>query len=269
MQRRRHHRHERQDDDRLSARVDLRGRRHPCGLIGTVAYRIGDREIASDAHDARGAGRPARSARDGRRRLRRVRDGGVVARARAAPRRRHPVRGRRVHEPHARPPRLPRRHGGATSRPSGGCSRCCRPSAPAVVNVDDPRGAALAEAVAHPVTYAIDRAGRRDARAAVVLARRPGFDVAHAARARCTSSRGSSAGRTSTTSSRPSATAAALGVPTRRDRAGPAALAGVPGPVRGRLVAARRHHRRRRLRAYRRCAAEPARDGAAARVAAG
>ena len=58
-----------------------------CGLLGTVAYRDRRRGSRGDAHDARGAGRPAPAARDGRSRLRRLRDGGVVARAGAAPRR--------------------------------------------------------------------------------------------------------------------------------------------------------------------------------------
>ena len=49
---------------------------------------------------------------DARRRRRGLRDGGLLARARAAPRRRDPLGGRRVHQPHAGPPRLPRRHGG-------------------------------------------------------------------------------------------------------------------------------------------------------------
>ena len=51
----------------------------------------------------------------------------------------------------------------------------------------------------------------------------------------------------------------------RRDRdAASRSLDGVPGPLSGRLGAEGRSHRRRRLRAHRRCAAQPARDGAAA-----
>ena len=60
----------------------------PCGLLGTVGYRIGTEAARGDAHDARSAGRAAAAARDGRSRLRRLRDGGVVARAVAAARRR-------------------------------------------------------------------------------------------------------------------------------------------------------------------------------------
>jgi hypothetical protein len=42
----------------------------------------------------------------------RVRDGGVVPRARLAPGRRDPVRRRHLHQPDTRPPRLPYGHGG-------------------------------------------------------------------------------------------------------------------------------------------------------------
>ena len=45
------------------------------------------------------------------------RDGGVVARARPAPRRRHALRRGRLHEPHARAPRLPPDASTRTSRP--------------------------------------------------------------------------------------------------------------------------------------------------------
>ena len=38
-----------------------------CGILGTVAYRIGDEQSRSDAHDARSAGRAGAAARDGRR----------------------------------------------------------------------------------------------------------------------------------------------------------------------------------------------------------
>ncbi len=87
---RRHHRHQRQDDDRSSAALDPRARgprrrdhRHPHGRT----------------HDARSV-RPASATRAAaRRRHHRRRDGGVVARARTASRRRHLVSRRRVHEP--------------------------------------------------------------------------------------------------------------------------------------------------------------------------
>ena len=51
------------------------------------------------------------------------RDGGVVARPRPAPRRRHPVRRRRVHQPRRRPPRPARHAPRSTSGPRPACSR--------------------------------------------------------------------------------------------------------------------------------------------------
>ena len=57
---------------------------------------------------------------DGRRP--RLRDGGLVARARAGPRGGHPLRLPRVHQPHPGPPRLPPTRWRPTSPPSGGCS---------------------------------------------------------------------------------------------------------------------------------------------------
>ena len=44
------------------------------------------------------------------------RDGGLQPRARPRPGRRHPLRGRRLHQPVPGPPRLPRRHGGLLRR---------------------------------------------------------------------------------------------------------------------------------------------------------
>ena len=108
----RDHRHERQDDDRVSGCVDLRGGPDPLRHPRHRRLPHRRRRARGDADDARGARGAGAAARDGRRRVRRVRDGGVVARAVAAPRRRHDVRRRRVHEPHARPPRFSRRHGG-------------------------------------------------------------------------------------------------------------------------------------------------------------
>ena len=67
-----------------------------------------------DAGGARPAARAALDDRGGRRGLR---DGGLLDRDRAAAARRHAVRGGRLHEPLAGPPRLPRRPRGATSRP--------------------------------------------------------------------------------------------------------------------------------------------------------
>ena len=69
-------------------------------------------------------------------------DGGVQPRARARPGRRHPLRRRRVHQPVAGPPRLPRRHG-RLLRGEGRAVRRAAPSA-RVVCVDDEWGARLA-----------------------------------------------------------------------------------------------------------------------------
>ena len=62
----RHHRHERQDDDGVSARVDLRGRRHPVRHARHRRLPHRRRGPRGDAHDARSAGRAAAAARDGR-----------------------------------------------------------------------------------------------------------------------------------------------------------------------------------------------------------
>ena len=92
---RRHHRHQRQDDDLVPAGVHLRSRRralrpHRHGRSTASATARSRRA----ANDARGAGAPADAAGDGDRRMRRLRDGGVVARAGAAPRRRAALRRR-------------------------------------------------------------------------------------------------------------------------------------------------------------------------------
>ena len=97
---------------RICSRRSSRPPAFRCGVLGTVALPHRRRGARGDAHDARSAGRAGAAARDGRSRLRRLRDGSVVARAVAAPRRRHDVRRRRLHQPDARSSRLPRRHGG-------------------------------------------------------------------------------------------------------------------------------------------------------------
>ena len=68
---------------------------------------------ADDAGGDRPAGDLPPHARGGRPRLR---DGGLLARAGPAPRRRDPLRGGAVHQPDPGPPRLPRRHGGLLPR---------------------------------------------------------------------------------------------------------------------------------------------------------
>ena len=66
-----------------------------CALLGTVKSVVGGRRAAGHAHDARGDRPAARLPRDARRRRPRVRDGGLLARAGARPRRRDPLRRRR------------------------------------------------------------------------------------------------------------------------------------------------------------------------------
>ena len=100
----------------------------PCGLMGTVQYRIGD--------DVRDATRTTPEAPDLQRMLREMVDAGCGACAMEVSS--HALALRRVdgtrfaagglHEPDARPSRLPRATWTGTSRPSGGCSRCCRPA---------------------------------------------------------------------------------------------------------------------------------------------
>ena len=113
-----------------------------CGMLGTVAYRIGDevREATRTTPEAPDVQALLREMVD--RRLRRLRDGSVVARAVAAARRRHHVRRRRVHQPDARPPRLPRRHGRLLPAKRRLFEMLPR-DAPSLINLDDPRGAAL------------------------------------------------------------------------------------------------------------------------------
>ncbi len=82
-----------------------------CGLLGTVAYRVGD--------ETREASRTTPEAPDVQALLREMVDRGCGACAMEVSshalslqaRRRHHLRRRRVHEPDARPSRLPRRHG--------------------------------------------------------------------------------------------------------------------------------------------------------------
>ena len=110
---RRHHRHQRQDDDGYLLRSIFEAAGIKCGLLGTVVYSIGDRGSRGHAHDAGSARRAADAARRcsttaAGPRVMEVSSHALSLQAR----RRHRVRGRRLHEPDARPPRLPRRHGG-------------------------------------------------------------------------------------------------------------------------------------------------------------
>ena len=187
--RRRHHRHQRQDDHRVP-----RARRcwRPRAAVRRCSARSRRSSAASSAaaraHDAggdRAAGRlrarcaPAATG---------LRDGGLLPRARAAPRRRDPLGGGDVHQPDAGPPRLPRRRWRTTSRPSGGCSS--RPSAPCGWSTSTTPTAAgwRRDFRRRPSPFAIDadadmRAPRRPLDADRLDAFTPGRD--RAAHARC------------------------------------------------------------------------------------
>ena len=81
-------------------------------MMGTI-YRIGTRSIDATRTTPEAPGAAVLHASDGDRRVRRVRDGSVVARLVAAARRRDSVRRAHLHEPDPRPSRLPLEHGGA------------------------------------------------------------------------------------------------------------------------------------------------------------
>ena len=122
---------------------------HPTtALLGTVELRIGERADREPPHDGRGAraaGAAARWPRGGRRR---GHHGGVHPRARARPGARADVRRRGLHQPPARPPRLPRRHGRLLRRQ--GAPVRARPGARGVVVVDDAWGRRLVGRGRHP-----------------------------------------------------------------------------------------------------------------------
>ena len=99
--------HERQDDDH-----GARGRGPRRGRL--VDGR--DRDPHRLLHDARGPRAPGPPGRAGRRGPAGRRHGGLLARPRDAPGRRHALRGVGLHQPRARPPRLPRDDGALLRR---------------------------------------------------------------------------------------------------------------------------------------------------------
>ena len=124
----------------------LRAADRVAGLIGTVGIRIDGRDVPSalttpEAPDAAGA-----AGGDGRARRGHRGDGGVQPRADPRPGRRGELRGRRIHQPVPRPPRLPPDAWRTTSRPRRGCSTRSRRRTPPcpVVCVDDDAGRAMA-----------------------------------------------------------------------------------------------------------------------------
>ena len=103
--------HERQDDDDPPRPPPARVRRPPVRAARRRDVRRRRGGAAGRADDARGDRPPGDVPGDAGRGRPRLRDGGLLARAGAAPGRRRPLRRRRLHEPQPGPPRLPSRHG--------------------------------------------------------------------------------------------------------------------------------------------------------------
>ena len=107
----RRHRHQREDHDHATCSTRSRARAGDrVGVIGTVGARVDGRRSSRDARTPlpRPTELQALLARMRDARRRHGGDGGVVARARPAPRRRHVVRRGVLHQPESRAPRLPR-----------------------------------------------------------------------------------------------------------------------------------------------------------------
>ena len=205
------------------------------GLLGTVASIVGGERAAGGAHDAGGDRPPAHVPRDARRRRRRLRDGDLLARARAAPRRGHPLHGLGLHEPEPGPPRLPPRHGGVLPRQAaavrdrpGGADRVRRRRLRAAAGRGVPRHG-----------HVRDRRGGRRARARRAARRRGlGLHAAHRRRRVAGAARdagalqraerarrvggGARAGRAAGAAARDAGRAAARAGPLRAGRRGPA-----------------------------------------------
>ena len=179
---RRHHRHQRQDDDRVSARVDLRGGRHPVrhARHGRLPHRR--RSPRGDAHDAGSAGRAARCCARWS-----IAGCGACAMEVSS----HALALRRVDGMTFAAgvfTNLTRDHLDfhadmeAYFQAKRRLFEMLPPDAPSVINLDDPRGASLVE-VGGPAGHLRDQpAGRRHAGSAVVLARRADVRRPHAAR---------------------------------------------------------------------------------------
>ena len=160
--RRRGHRHQRQDDDRVPRPRAARGRtgaRPGCWGRSRAWSAGSSTTVERTTPEAIDLQRTFREMLDARRSG--LRDRGLLARARAAPRRRDPLRRRDLHQPDPGPPRLPSDDGGLLRRQAACCSaeRRAGPRA-AIVNVDDPYGARLAAELARADHV---RAATRDA----------------------------------------------------------------------------------------------------------
>ena len=133
--------------------------------------------------------------------------------------------------------------------------------APAVINIDDPRGASLVDVVQRPVTYGFDQGGRRLAWRALVLARRTAVRHPLSTRSRPSAlEAGGQAERLQHPRCRRGHERARRA--DRGHRAGARTSRRRSRPIRNRVQSGRRRDRRRRLRPHRRCAAKPAGDGA-------
>ena len=119
-----HHRHERQDDDRLPRPPPARGRRpadRACSAPSS-GWWAGWRRRSSAPRPRRSTSRRPSGACSTRGDTRRG-HGGLLARDRARPRVRHPVRREAVHQPHPGPPRLPRHDGRVLRRQAAAVRR--------------------------------------------------------------------------------------------------------------------------------------------------
>ena len=264
-----HHRHQRQDDDGIPGQRAVRGGRHP--VRHARDHRLPDRRRGPAARPARRRSRWTCS-----RCCARWSSGGCGACAMEVSS--HALAQRRVDnvvfaagvftQPHARPPRLPPRHGVVLPRRSGACSRCCRPAA----RPSSTPTTRAALAIAGPG----GRDGDLRGRPAGGRPPGPSDPFARRARVRCRDARRATCKCGRSLVGRPNLynmlAAIATAVSPRRahrcDRARAGRPRGRAGPLRSRVAAGRRHHGDRRLRAHRRCAEEPARDGAAAGEAA-
>ena len=137
------------------------------------------------------------------------------------------------------------------------------PGAPRVINLDDPRGESLRKAADTVGDLRDQQAGRCDARSPHADLRRPRIRRAHAEGQRA---RQVEAGRATQClqHARDRRDGHRAGYPGGRHRARPRQPHRSARTFRAGVVEPGRHHRRHRLRAHRRRAQEPARNGAAA-----
>ena len=152
--------YERQDDNRIPGARGARGRWPPDRPAGNRQERDRRRRSLMCSAQHRGDRPSAVIPRDARWRRRRLRDGGLVARARTRARRRFAFRRRCLHEPDAGPPRLPSDDGGLLPGQTQVVHR--RRSTPtAVINLDDAYGRRLATdpEIPTPITFALDHPG--------------------------------------------------------------------------------------------------------------